>query len=56
MTNHVIYRYRGSLTTPQCNEIVIWTVIDNPIVVSEQKVFLKILYCVIKIDLSIKCK
>lgn len=54
--NTSFYRYSGSLTAPQCNEIVIWTVIDNPIVVSEQKIFLKILYCAIKINLSIKCK
>ncbi|XP_046449786.1 carbonic anhydrase 2-like [Daphnia pulex] len=31
------YRYSGSLTTPSCNEIVIWTVFDNPIQVSEQQ-------------------
>lgn len=31
------YRYSGSLTTPKCNQIVTWTVFDNPVVVSEQQ-------------------
>ena len=33
------YRYNGSLTTPGCNEDVIWTVFDTPIGVSERQVF-----------------
>ena len=32
------YRYQGSLTTPQYNEIVTWTVFKKPIFVSERQV------------------
>ncbi|XP_046449481.1 carbonic anhydrase 2-like [Daphnia pulex] len=31
------YRYNGSLTTPLCNEAVIWTVFDIPIALSQRQ-------------------
>jgi carbonic anhydrase len=32
------YRYSGSLTTPECDEIVDWHVIDNPVLkISEEQ-------------------
>jgi len=32
------YRYNGSLTTPTCNQIVVWTVMQEPIPISEQQI------------------
>ena len=34
----LFYRYRGSLTTPNYNEIVTWTVFKTPVYVSERQV------------------
>jgi len=31
------YRYEGSLTTPQCNQIVQWTVVKKPLMISKDQ-------------------
>ncbi|XP_034608664.1 carbonic anhydrase 4 [Trachemys scripta elegans] len=40
------YRYNGSLTTPNCNQAVVWTIFQEPIVLKESQVenFLETLY------------
>ena len=32
------YRYKGSLTTPGCNEVVMWTLFKNPIEISREQI------------------
>ena len=38
------YRYQGSLTTPQCNEIVTWTLFATSISLSEKQVRLVLIF------------
>ena len=35
---NAFYRYRGSLSTPPCNEIVMWTVFKEPVEVSQDQI------------------
>ena len=32
------YRYQGSLTTPTCNEVVVWTLFEEKNTISEYQV------------------
>jgi carbonic anhydrase len=36
--DHSFYRFPGSLTTPNCNEVVSWYVLKNPIELSEAQI------------------
>ena len=35
---NAFYRYKGSLTTPPCNEIVMWTIFKEPIEISQDQI------------------
>lgn len=48
------YRYEGSLTTPMCNEVVVWTVFEGPVEVSSDQVRCwRVLICIILNQLKI---
>ena len=34
------YRYQGSLTTPDCNQAVVWTLFETPIQLSRKQVLI----------------
>lgn len=36
--NTSVYRYQGSLTTPPCSETVLWTVMQQPVAVSDESI------------------
>ena len=35
---NAFYRYKGSLTTPPCNEVVMWTIFKQPIEVDQEQI------------------
>ncbi len=35
------YRYMGSLTTPTCNQVVVWTLFEDTVKISENQVTIK---------------
>lgn len=52
MNRNDFYRYHGSLTTPQCNEVVVWTVFKEPVKVHRNLVRGNPFICAVKIVLT----
>ena len=49
------FRYKGSLTTPSCDEVVTWTVLEKKITMSEAQVKL-LIRLNIQMNFIFKCK
>lgn len=52
VNRNAFYRYNGSLTTPQCNEAVVWTVFKESVKVDKNLVHANLLICTLKIYLT----
>lgn len=52
VNRNAFYRYNGSLTTPLCNEAVVWTVFKESVKVDKNLVHTNLLICAQKICLT----